>query len=660
VGRTDTIEDHLDARPDPAEGSRIRAWFTKYWYLLALCAAAVAMCVIVREVVYPGLSWNRDEVTYLWQVRALRSGHLLTTGGGLPDFFQPWLTGVRDGKFFSQYTLGWPGVMLVFDVLFGSPFMAMVTGTLLAILGTYAFTREITRDHFLALMTATLMLASPMVITQSGVYLSYLFSTGVGLLFGAALLSGIRRRRPWLLAVAGLLLGLLFITRPFDAALWAGAIGIYAVIVTWREWARQFGIALLVLAGMAPFLLLTLWHNHAVTGSFTQFPFSAKEPLDAFGFGYRRLLPKVKGQQYTVVGKDLWYLPQFLVGSYVALALAAVGLWMRRRDRTTIVLLLIMVAFPFGYFWFWGSRLSSAFAFLSGPVYSVPLYMPICLFIATALRAAWRRRPSWTVALCVVLVVATLPFLYESAKRNRHISQAQEPWRTAAAALPGKSLVVVRDSGPYLLHLDPFSQNSPDLDGRVLYAVDRHSGIFTLLDRYPDRKLYIARTSDYGYDDAFHHYDYGVPEISMLPVQVVSGATVKVSVTVRNPTGAAAVVVQLKRGLQVLDSRTLTANPDGTYTTEWTLAPEGDAAAPAGSVGLSGRGRIVVATAFGPTPETVGARRRTEISSPFRVHGSTVQVIEPTRQAVAKKRKGEWTTMEVTSVKTTTVELTGS
>ena len=138
----------------------------------------------MQHFIYPGLSWNRDEVTFLWQVRALRSGQLLTTSGGMPDFFQPWLTGLRDGHFFSQYTLGWPGLMLVFDVLFGSPFMAIVTGTLLTILGTYAFTRELTRDHVLALLTATLMLASPMVITQSGVYLSYLFSTGVGLLFG--------------------------------------------------------------------------------------------------------------------------------------------------------------------------------------------------------------------------------------------------------------------------------------------------------------------------------------------------------------------------------------------------------------------------------------------------------------------------------------------
>ena len=95
----------------------------------------------------------------------------------------------------------------------------------------------------------------------------------------------------------------------------------------------------------------------------------------------------------------------------------------------------------------------------------------------------------------------------------------------------------------------------------------------------------------------------------------------KVSVTVRNPTDAPAVVVTLRQGVQVLDSRTLTANPDGSYTTEWTLAPAGDPTAPAGAVAISGKGKIVVGTVFGATPETAGATRRTEIAYPFRVQG---------------------------------------
>ena len=37
------------------------------------------------------------------------------------------------------------------------------------------------------------MVASPILVIQSGIYLSYLFSLGLGLVFGATFLGGLRR-----------------------------------------------------------------------------------------------------------------------------------------------------------------------------------------------------------------------------------------------------------------------------------------------------------------------------------------------------------------------------------------------------------------------------------------------------------------------------------
>ena len=91
-----------------------------------------------RHPIYPAFSWNRDEATYLWQVDALRGGQIFTSDGNMPNFFWPWLAGFRDGGFFfSQYTAGWPLVLLAVDVVFGSPDLALAAGTVLAVLGTY-------------------------------------------------------------------------------------------------------------------------------------------------------------------------------------------------------------------------------------------------------------------------------------------------------------------------------------------------------------------------------------------------------------------------------------------------------------------------------------------------------------------------------------------
>jgi 4-amino-4-deoxy-L-arabinose transferase-like glycosyltransferase len=614
--------------------------------LLALLGLAVVVSIVVQHVVYPALSWNRDEATYLWQIRALDAGQLLTTTGGLPRFFQPWLTGVTGGQFFSQYTLGWPGVMFISDQLFGSPISSMWWGTVLAVLGTYLFVREITRNHVLSLVSAALLLTCPMIITQSGVYLGYLFSLGMGLLFGTALLAGLRRASVWLQILAGLALGLLFITRPFDAVLWAVAMGGYAVYTTWREWGRQARAAVWVFLGFLPFVVLTLVHNHTVTGSFTQFPFTAKEPLDKFGFGYRRLMPGVIGIDYTVgqamrgSGVNASYVPQFLIGSYLGLVVAFVGFWMRRRDRSTWVLLAMMVVFPVGYFFFWGNRLASGFAFLSGPVYFIPLFVPLSVFIAAALIALWRRRPGLLVALVVVLVLATLPFLYDKSAMNHRLSAAQEPWRASSANVPANSLVFVRDSGPFLLHLNPYSLNAPDLDGPVLWSVDRGAAMFTLLDRYPDRRPYIQRTNYPLLDNSVKHPDAKVPTISLLPITVVSGPVVTLHVTARNPDHDPAVVVTLEIGDRV-EQRTLEPTSPGatTYETTWRLAPSSTSAT-GDTVPVSGRGLLSVSASTGASAVQAMQNRQLREQFAYRLHEGEVQVAKPPRKTVVIPESG--------------------
>ena len=159
------------------------------------------------------------------------------------------------------------------------------------------------------------MLASPIFALQSGVYLGYLFTLGLGLLFGAALVTGVVRHRPLLLVAAGLLVGWIFMTRPFDAVLWAAAFGSYVLVICWKQWGRLARAAGWTALGAIPLVIATLAYNRHVTGSFTEFPITAADPLDTFGFGLRRLMPTFGKDDYTVgtairsVGKNGLFLP---------------------------------------------------------------------------------------------------------------------------------------------------------------------------------------------------------------------------------------------------------------------------------------------------------------------------------------------------------------
>ena len=167
----------MEATPPTGWPARLGKALTSRWALPALTLTAFAVSLLVQHTIFPALSWNRDEAVYLWHVDVLRAGQLSTTDGGHPDLFQPWLSAARDGTLFSQYTLGWPLVLLAGSVL-GSTDLAVAAGAALAVAGTWALVHELSRDRALATVAALFMLVSPILLVQSGGLLNYLFTLG--------------------------------------------------------------------------------------------------------------------------------------------------------------------------------------------------------------------------------------------------------------------------------------------------------------------------------------------------------------------------------------------------------------------------------------------------------------------------------------------------
>jgi hypothetical protein len=612
----------------------VGAWFTTWWPLCALGAVAVLISVWSQHVVFPAFSWNRDEPQYLWQVAALRDGKVLTTDGGAPLFFQPWLSGASDGHFFSQYTLGWPLVLLVGDVVFGSAGAGVAFGALLAVLGTYALARELLRDHVLALVAAAIVTLSPIVAIQGGVYLGYLFTLGLGQLFAAALLSGIRRTIAWRVVAAGAMLGYIFLTRPYDAVLWGLAVGGYALWVYRKEWRTLVGPLLWFAAGSLPLVVVTLAYNVHVTGSPTSFPITAADPLDKFFFGTRRIAERVSTDQYGLyqavrgTGKNGVYVPLFLTGTYVGVLVAAYGAWLRRREQSTLALLAMIAVFPLGYFFFWGMKVSAITVRISGPIYLIPLYGPLAILIASVVVYAWRKRTALGVGLVALLVVATVPLELNRLDVNRNISRAQQPWDGSTDAITDRSLVFVAQSGPYLLFLNPFSANDADLQNRLLYSVDRGSANFELLDKYPDRVPY-RQLASYRGDELGPREQPNTPKIEVTKLSVLRSNVVRLQAHVTNVTGARNVAVFLNAGdddsvvVRPLDDRSRRGQE---YDVTWVVTVPGG---PRGMPVTARDGKLIVGVGYGGTAREASAEPDARTSFPFRVHDDALEVLVP-------------------------------
>lgn len=617
----------------------LRGIVRRYWPLALLGLVAVLVSGAVYHWAFPAYSWNRDEPVYVWQARALRHGVLLPTDGGAPAFFWPWLSGHRPGFFFSQYTLGWPLVLAGSLLVTGTPALAVPFGALLAVLGTYAIACTTTRDHVVALVAAGFMVVSPLFLVQSGVYLGYLFTLGLGLLWLAALLSGCASGARWRLVAAGLLVGWIFMTRPFDAVLWAAAGVVGVLALHWRAWRRLGRAALWAGVGFAPLFLATLAYNRHVTGSFTQFPITAAEPLDKFGFGLRTMMPTFGLADYTplvalkATVKNAITIPWFVTGSYLGIVLALAAWWRRRHDRNLVVLVALFLVFPLGYFVFWGNHVSSGMAHASGPIYYVPLFGALLVLMAVAVVDLARRRLAWGVGLGVLLVAVSVPFAVSRLDVNHTMSAKQVPWRDAAAAAPGHSLVFVEESGPYLLWLDPFSSNAAALDGRVLWSTDQGAADIDLIASRPDRKAYLQETSVPAalYDPS---PDEATPRVTLVPLRVESAPAVVVRARVTNVSGARVVVVRLSTG-DHREERTLTTQGErgAVYETEWTIvAPRGGDAATSGALTLTAPAADVNVTAgFGPTVAAAAHHQAVRGRVPTRNTGDTLRVLLPSR-----------------------------
>ena len=589
----------------------------RHWPAVALAVVAAFAALWARHHLFPALSWNRDEPVYLWQVDALRAGQLTPADGGFPELFQPWLSARGDGVLFTQYTLGWPLTLLAATLVTGSAGGALLLGAALAVLGTYALTIELLADRGIAVGAAALMVASPILAIQGGVYLSYLFTLGLGLLFGALLLRGIRLGRVLPIATAGVLVGWIFMTRPYDAVLWTAAFVTYAAVRERGRWLRLTRLLTIGGAGALPLVAATLAYNHHVTGGWLSFPITSADPMDTFGFGPRRLMPTFEVVDYDLTtalratAKNAFLVPWFLVGSYIGVAVAVVGLWQRRRDPAMLALVLVGAAFPIGYFVFWGNHLSSLAARISGPIYLVPLYPLICILMASSLGQTWPRRRA-TCAVLVALAVGTLPAAVTRFEVNRAISLEQVPWRTSVEELPGRSLVFVADTSPYLLYLNPFSSNGPDLDDRILYAADNGPAMLDLIAATPDRRAYLQQATVSSEDIGPREQPLDLA-VDLTPVEVVRGTTLDIRLRLRRAPATAPEVLRVHTGTTELRVPIEGASRDHVLT----LAPPGGAA----DIVLSDRGTLTI-TLGDPTP-------REQIVLVYRVTQGTIEVMLP-------------------------------
>ena len=491
---------------------------------LALLGAVISL--VISTQFFPYHSVNHDEAVYLQQAAMLVEGKLFLHPP-VPEAFRPWFF-ERDGaRLYPKYSPV-PAAMFALGELVGAYRIALAAIAAATVGLTYAVVAEVF-DRRRGLLAATLLLASPLFLIHSGVFLSYLPTTALNLLFAFGYLRADRTgSRRWA-AVAGVATGLAFFARPFTAVLFAAPFVVHAL------WAlRRANRSTLLLRGLTAIgglagVAAALAYNAIVTGSPLLFPYEAFAPSDGLGFGRRALLgysvEYTPGLALRANAEVLWvFFAEWVVAGPIGTALAAVGigavlLRIRRttgsKDSRRLLLVGVLVSVAFGNLYFWGnlnvlgqlSDPTDGLISYVGPHYHVDLLLPTVAFAAhgvvvaaTRVRGAVfervrpaRARQVWlaTLLLSVAVVGGTsVVTAYDPIQDNRaateQLARAYEPFEERG--LEDALVFLPTPYGDWLNHPFQTRRNDPGYDDAVLYAVEERP--FAVAAAFPDRTLY--------------------------------------------------------------------------------------------------------------------------------------------------------------------------
>lgn len=585
---TETTQAPVDAGrhdPTPPAGSGSGRW----WLVVLLVAALAFMAALaVRHEVFPYYSGDHDEPVLRYQAQMLREG-IITIPRAQEEFFRPWLTGPHDDRLVPAFQPLWPAVLMVSEVVTGSMVFALGFAAALLVIATFLLARELLATEARAALASVLVAASPFVLMLSGTYLSYVFSVALGAALAVSVLRALRTGSRGLWLTAGVVLGLLVLARPYDAVLFALPLAGFTLLTRRHALRSLVAPAGWFAIGFVPLLALALAYNVGLTGNPLAFGTTVQsEGASTFFWGERSIAPDTPILDFTVgfafgaLRDNLWATPTWLFGTYLAVAAAVYGaVRYHRTEGPRFWLLLAMTfVFPVGYLIWWASALTVGGAWNGiGPHYYVPMVVPLGILTAHGTAVAFARlRSGRTVAVVAVLAgalvltaISVLPKIDNKIEAADDHRADADVVREVEEAHDGRLLVIQeRRRSPYVMEPYPFFANDPQLENRLLFALDRGSRGIDLLEQHPDRTAYrLVRQLRPG--DSFSR----LPVVAV-PQSVVRGSAVRIPVEITNTSGNRWVTAYLRWGdhreARLLDAE---SSKGRTYRVEWTITPDG-------------------------------------------------------------------------------------
>ncbi len=543
---------------------------------LAACLALLASIAawLIATELFPYHSLNHDEAVYLQQAAMLLEGQLVLDPP-MAEVFRPWFFVADNGHLYPKYT---PVTAILFapGVAIGLPRLALAAIAAGTIAALYATVAEVF-DRRTGLVAAVLLLSSPLFLIHSGVFLPYLPTMGLNLVFAWAYLRGDRTGEQRWAILAGIAIGAAFFARPYTAVLFAVPFICHAL---WRcrtferpVLTHHFTTAALGLGGVG----IALGYNAFMTGDPLTFPYQAFAPADDLGFGRRELLGYER--VYTIdlavramVANLSTFVNRWIVaaplGALVAVAgLATLLVRQKKKLRSRVLVIVgLGLTIPIGELYFWGtvnvlgdlSVPRDGLIGVLGPYYHFGLLVPTTALGAYALvqggitvTRMWENRQragqiAFAVVLGGTLVVGALlggGAIADPVATNAEVTATyEEAYEPIESREFDDALVTVPPvHGEWLNHPFQYLRNDIDYDGSVLYALNTRE--LALAETFSERQLYR-----YVYRGQWAPGSAPPVAPRLQPIERVAGERVRVTTTATVPAWTERVSIALESG----------------------------------------------------------------------------------------------------------------
>jgi 4-amino-4-deoxy-L-arabinose transferase-like glycosyltransferase len=485
------------------------------WKLIALCVAAFILSTAVAWGVYGSMPHIEDEQANVFQAKVFASGNLAVRAPSVQpnSFYIPFILN-QHGWLFGKYPPGY-SLLLAPAALTDQWWLLNALASLGIVLGVYLLGRDLF-DANTGLLAAALGLLAPMFILLSGALVSHVVTMALLTIFAwgfvrARSVQRSDRAHPIharYAALAGITIGLAFITRPWTAFAIGLPFAVLALIDLLRHWRatwRTYAIMAITFGAIAMILPL---YNLALTGSPITNTYALWWSMDRLGFGPGIGVSPGGHNLYTAIMNfrlDFQIFGQMLSGwpDVVGVSLAwlplIAGLLLPPLAKREWALMLPPTLLIGAYFFYW-ARGSSFY----GPRYYAEAMPFLWLIIARglikicALKNPWPRRftdaPRRVVYVALPLLIAlNIVYVIEPhfITGFAQYRSARRAVNTVAQASVHHALIFVQ-AQYWQQYADLGWLNTPHLaDGDLIFAYDFGPlGNARLIAEFPDRAVY--------------------------------------------------------------------------------------------------------------------------------------------------------------------------